>query len=64
MKDIEWLEDRGDWSRYATGPESSVWVCRQCGEDDETCECQSFDPYGEYRWLEDEEGTEPAAQEA
>lgn len=28
--DLNWLEDRGRFQRYAVGPEDSVWVCCGC----------------------------------
>lgn len=36
----EWLEDskHGNFSRFATEPEESTWVCNEC-------EAQGVDPY-------------------
>ena len=30
LENGEWLEDSGQYSRYATTPEESVWVCFDC----------------------------------
>ena len=38
---LDWLEDSrtGAFSRYATEPEESVWLCNQCELDADHCEC-------------------------
>jgi rubrerythrin len=42
MAEKEWLEDSrtGKFSRYATEPEESIWVCNRC-------EHEGCDPYDE-----------------
>lgn len=39
----DWLEDDGQWSRYATDPEDSVWVCNECEHLEDNCECVGLD---------------------
>ncbi len=39
----DWLEDDGQFSRYATGPEDSVWVCNECDHEELECECEDED---------------------
>jgi len=42
---LNWLESRKGCSRYATGPEESIWLCDECSEehdpDDGPCECMT-----------------------
>ena len=41
----DWLEDDGQFSRYATfhNPEDSVWICNECEHLEDNCECVDLD---------------------
>ena len=42
VENLEWMEDKGRFSRYYIGEESSVWVCNDC-----QCHAANVDPYEE-----------------
>ena len=39
----DWLEDDGQFSRYAVGDEDSVWMCNECEHLEDNCECEDED---------------------
>jgi hypothetical protein len=49
-ENLQWLEDKGKYSRYDIGCESSVWVCHACqchahdvNPDEEECGCYELE---------------------
>jgi len=56
--DLNWLESRKGCSRYATGPEESIWLCDECSEEADPYEGGCIECHPENFETDDEDETE------